>query len=248
CEKEKRGDYMTNLAELCETFYKKITTHKEAVQFVGVMITFSFAHLAILSERHSHQLEIYEGWGNQYKKQLLEKILAYKAYFIDIYPKWQDWRKDQINTKVGIDPRKRESIIGEVLDTLTKSRSVTYSSPRKSHDNTEFKLDRFKSVCTKVKIRFYNEINAKFMNLYMHTFALDKFYPEKHEEPPKAPNSNVATVWLGTYGRDTFPDGVHDVKDIEEEYRLSDDLPGVITGVNIQEYNVLNALRFFYKD
>ncbi|CAG8448056.1 15562_t:CDS:2, partial [Acaulospora colombiana] len=242
CEvkREKRGDYMNILVESCETFYKRMTTNKEVTQFVGVMITFAFFHLAILSERNTHQLEIYEGWGNKYKKQLLEKISAYKAYFIDIYPKWQDWRKDQITVKIVPDSKKKENIIGEVLDTLTTASFVKYSSSRE----TQIKL---RGVCEKAKIRFYNDINAKFMNLYVHTFALNKFYPDKHEEPPKAPNSKVATVWYGTYGRDTFPDGEHDIKDYEE-YELSNDLPGVITGINIQEYNVLDALTFLYKN
>jgi hypothetical protein len=85
------------------------------------------------------------------------------------------------------------------------------------------------------------------MKIYLFTFALDKFKVENHGFPTIA-ESSVSTLWFGVYGRDTFPDGTHTSIDTEANYELCIDKPGIITGININEYNVIEALRFFYNN
>ncbi|CAG8478386.1 10069_t:CDS:2 [Diversispora eburnea] len=239
----KRESNMNNLAELCKKFQSNILKSRDSVQLLGVLITFSFLHLSVLSEKDTNQTAIYGGWANSHGKELADKISEYKIYFIETYPIWQDWRKDQITIKP--EPRKKDS--GVVLDTITKRSVKVLPTHHTHHTPVNVNSDKFQNVCLKVKNRIYNEINVEFMKLYMHTFALNKFEPGKWYEPPIAPNSKVATVWFGTYGKDTFSKRKDEIRYSEEKYELTNEI-GVITGVNIIEFDTIHALTFLFKD
>ncbi|RHZ56876.1 hypothetical protein Glove_396g93 [Diversispora epigaea] len=231
---------MNNLVELCNKFQTSILKNRESVQLLGVLITFSFLHLSVLSEKDNNQTNIYGGWHNSHGKELADKISEYKIYFTKTYPIWQDWRKDQITIKT--EPRKKDS--GVVSDIIT-GRSIKVLPTHHTPENVN--SDKFQKICSKVKNRIYNEINVEFMKLYMHTFALNKFEHNNWYEHPIAPNSKVATVWLGTYGVDTLPKGKNEIKYSEKEYELTNEM-GVIKGVNIIEFNTIHALSFLFKD
>ncbi|CAG8849327.1 19011_t:CDS:2, partial [Racocetra persica] len=75
-QKEGRSLHMDNLIELCDSLYQSMIVgeNKDNVQLLTIAIVFAFVHLTILRERNRHYKE-------------------YKQYFIDMYEKWEDWRK-----------------------------------------------------------------------------------------------------------------------------------------------------------
>uniref|UniRef100_U9STM3 Uncharacterized protein n=1 Tax=Rhizophagus irregularis (strain DAOM 181602 / DAOM 197198 / MUCL 43194) TaxID=747089 RepID=U9STM3_RHIID len=195
------------------------------------VIIFTKFCLIIQIERQKFEVEISEKWDEKWEMDLHQKVDIYIKFFVEIYPKWQEWRKQQIIIKTGINEQKKA--FGEVIDTITK-RSVSYMPVETPYPNKSF----FVNVCDRTKRRLFNESNAEFMKIYMYTFTLNKFKVGYHEYPTIANPSSVGTLWLGVYGRDTFPDGTHISDDAEVKYELSTDKPDMIT----------DALKFFYNN
>ncbi|RGB39609.1 hypothetical protein C1646_754238 [Rhizophagus diaphanus] len=240
-ENKKRNSYINNLVDQCNNLYKILFNNSNVIQLIPINITFSLIHLTILRERQKFEVEISEKWDEKWEMDLHQKVDIYIKFFVEIYPKWQEWRKQQIIIKTGINEQKKA--FGEVIDTITK-RSVSYMPVETPYPNKSF----FVNVCDRTKRRLFNESNAEFMKIYMYTFTLNKFKVGYHEYPTIANPSSVGTLWLGVYGRDTFPDGTHISDDAEVKYELSTDKPDMITGINIYEYNIIDALKFFYNN
>ncbi|CAG8763945.1 2040_t:CDS:2, partial [Racocetra persica] len=115
----KQSNYLTNLINQCEIFYDSLTTatgkNKDNVNLVTIAITYSLMHLAILKEACTS----HKGLFNSYDKELREKVEGYKKYFIEIYSKWGNWRKDCIQVK------KNKDVPYEAYDNLI-DQAVTY--------------------------------------------------------------------------------------------------------------------------
>ncbi|GBB92360.1 hypothetical protein RclHR1_00020063 [Rhizophagus clarus] len=240
-ENKKRHYYINNLINQCNNLYKKFFNNSDVIQLIPINITFSLIHLTILRERQQFEDEINENLEEQWEMELQQKVDLYIKYFVEIYPKWQEWRKQQIIVKTGINEQKKS--YGEVFDTLTK-RSVSYTPVETPYQSKTF----FVNVCDRTKRRLFNESNAEFMKIYMYTFTLNKFKVGYYGYPTIADPPSVGTLWFGVYGRDTFPDGTHVSDDAEVKYELSTDKPNTITGININEYNIIDALKFFYNN
>ncbi|CAG8575220.1 161_t:CDS:2 [Cetraspora pellucida] len=230
----KQSNYLTNLIKQCDTFYKNLTNeNKDNVNLVTIAITYSIMHLAILKEKSTYHKEIF----NSYESDLRQKVEGYKKYFLEIYYKWENWRKNCIEVKMN------NNIPNKVYDTFN-GKSVTYI-------NTEINqaaITRYTEMCKRVKVRYFDEANAEFMKMYLYTFTLDKFLPNNSNARTIAPNRKIGTIVYGIYGQDTFPDGDHGPEDHSELHQMSNDKPDVITGINVHAGFFLDCLKVKYKN
>ncbi|CAG8830969.1 36938_t:CDS:2, partial [Racocetra persica] len=154
-QKEGRSLHMDNLIELCDSLYENtiVGKNKDNVHLLTTAIVFSFIHLTILRERNRH-----------YKD--------YKQYFIDMYEKWEDWRKSLI---VFRDLETNPDLPCIVNDTF-HNLSMYFQYP-KTFIYDDKLLDKHRELCVQGQMAFLNEAKDAFMKIYVYTFDLNKFLP-----------------------------------------------------------------------
>ncbi|RIB27636.1 hypothetical protein C2G38_2240006 [Gigaspora rosea] len=246
-QSNKRSEYMTNLVKQFDKFYNNLISGKnliagknqDNVNLITIAITYSFMHLAILRERSTYHKEIYKtNKSKEYDSDLKQKVQGYKKYFIDIYSKWEDWRKGCIETTYT-----NKTIPYKIYDKIL-GKTTTYLNT----ETNQTAIERYKEMSNRVKLRYFNEAKGEFMKMYMHTFALEKFLPNNSKALTIAPNRKIGTLVFGIYGRDTFPDGDHGPEDHNTLHQLSDDRRDLITGMNVHAGFYLDCLKVKYKD
>ncbi|KAF0561678.1 glutamate-rich protein 3 [Gigaspora margarita] len=236
--KSGRANHMENLVKLCDNFYNNLVTGKnmDNVHLLTIAITFMFVHLTILRERNRHSKEIYSKENKSYETDLRQKVQDYKQYFISMYYKWEEWRKGFIHY---------QNIDGhyQVHDEFHKFH-ISYKRPNSSDEATRKK---YHEICEHGKFAFLNEAKFIFINVYLHTFALNKFLPNNWSAPSEAHNKEIGTLYYGIVGRVIITDPEKYGNDYEEPFKLSSEEPGIITGLNVHYSDVVHGLTVKYR-
>ncbi|CAI2187071.1 9197_t:CDS:2 [Funneliformis geosporum] len=168
-------------------------------------------------------------------------ISQYQNHFSDSFHQCFIWRIEQITTKTSISNDLTSSSLfsfqanGEVRDKISH-KLVKYVA-KSSNDQI------FLKVFDLVKLRMFNEAKAVFMKNFLHVFSLVKFFP-------KVPwPFNIRSFWVGPYGIDTFPDGLHDLKDSHRFlYNITEDDPAIITKIIVRHGNLIDSIQTYYKE
>ncbi|CAG8569356.1 6076_t:CDS:2 [Cetraspora pellucida] len=216
---------------------------KDNVQLLTIAIVFAFIHLTILRERNRHYKDIYSKGSNEtYENDLIQKVQEYKQYFIEMYDKWEDWRKSLISFENGYDKNIDFPCI--VQDSFHDF-YISFKCPNSIDEISENKR---RKLCIDSQTAFINEAKSTFMEMYLFTFDLNKFLPGKWAAPSEAPNRKIGTLQYGILGKNTIPDPKHYGTDYDEDFQLSSDERGIIRGLNIHHSDVVHGLTVKYKD
>ncbi|CAG8581900.1 5694_t:CDS:2 [Scutellospora calospora] len=250
--KSDRSIYMTNLIKLCDDFYNALITgrNNDNVCLLTIAITFAFIHLTILRERNRHSKEIYltKQPNKTHETELVQKVQDYKQYFVDMYYTWEDWRKEFIH--ITSHPESPVSSFPCFVKDSYHDLSIYYMYPHSTDEvmlKDETKLNKYKELCNQSKMCFLDEAKGIFLNMYSHTFVLDKFFPNNWGALSVAPNRTIGTFTYGIVGKNTLPNVKLYGTDYEENFKLCSDEPGIITGINIHHSDILNGLTVKYK-
>ncbi|CAG8587568.1 3649_t:CDS:2, partial [Racocetra fulgida] len=245
-QKEGRSLHMDNLIELCDSLYKStIVEEKDNVQLLTTAIVFAFVHLTILRERHRHYKDIYSnGLNKTYEADLITKVQEYKQYFIDMYDKWEDWRKSLIIFR-GLETNPDPDFPCLVNDSFHNL--YMYFQYPKTFIHDDKMVEKHRELCVQGQMAFLNEAKDAFMKMYVYTFDLNKFLPGKWAAPPEAPNRRIGTLQYGIVGKSAFPDVKNYGTDYEERFHLSPEQRGIITGLNIHYSDIVHGLTVKYK-
>lgn len=150
----------------------KLTDSKNRIHLVPIISILSHIHLAILRERLTHGLDLYEPEANKQKSSVVEwynDLTAcykrYKEYFTTVEKEWSDWRKSTLSVEV------KDSRNGKVTDSFLKR---TY----------DYKLEKnpkqvdMESLCRSTYHRVYRSSQAEIASYLALTFSLNRYLPD----------------------------------------------------------------------
>lgn len=133
---DNRKCFLDYLVEQCDLFYKENTKESDTgLQFVVVMIFFSFLHLTVLRERNCYQEEIFGCKNSICVEDLKSYLKTYKTYFATIRTKWEHWCEEKIkNEKEEHVTRSFEEIKAEFMKLYVYTSAVEQFAPM-GHDS-----------------------------------------------------------------------------------------------------------------
>jgi hypothetical protein len=88
------------------------------------------------------------------------------------------------------------------------------------------------------KERMFNDANAVVVVSLSPICFLEDLFMGKKLSTPNPPFPEANSVWVGPYG--PYDRGLFDNS-------FTNDAPGIITGIDIREYNSIDALKFYYE-
>ncbi|CAB4386966.1 unnamed protein product [Rhizophagus irregularis] len=239
-EDDIRATHITSLVEKCSLFFEEILKSEKIIHLMPFTITFAIIHFTVL--RESLKLQTSNFGINEFK----EIISRYKDHFTNSFHQFFTWRTDQITTKTKITNDLNSTSLfkfqaeGEVKD-IIGNKTVNYFA-KSSNDQI------FIKVFDLIKLRMFNEAIADFMKMFSHIFSLANFV---HDFEPSYNISwplSISSFWVGPYGIDTFPDGLHNFDDNSHLlYNISEDESGVITKIKLRSGNVIDQIQAFYE-
>lgn len=242
-----RAGLMAAIVVQCNELYSELTQSDYVVHLIPAVISHAFVHLSVLRERYEHGLKLYPDSKDkmQWKRDLDDKYTDYKTFFLDMYPKWLEWREDEIS--VSTKTKKKPTPIppffywtayGSTKDAFTGD-YVKYS------DDWNSNKKMFKEVQNRAKERMLNEGEASFMmNAYSQTFSLHKFLPGHESQEPKAP-PKTCKVSYGPYSL-ALKKGSHTKYNDSIRGDEVTDQCGLITEIHIWAGSFVDGIQFKY--
>ncbi|CAI2161640.1 20156_t:CDS:2 [Funneliformis geosporum] len=238
-QKDKRSILITNLVKECNLFFENLLKSENIFHLIPFTITFAIVHLTVM--RTSLKL------NTSSVDEVKEIISRYQSHFKDSFHQFFTWRMDQITTKTTISNDSSSSSLftfranGEVRDTIS-NKLVNYVA-KSSNDQI------FLKVFDLIKLRMLNETKTEFMKMFLHIFSLVNSFPDIESLHIMSWPLNVRSFWVGPYGIDTFPDGLHNLEDNSKLfYNIFDDDPGIIRKIVVRHYGIIDRIQAYYDD
>ena len=146
---------MSAILVSCNQLYEELTGTDNAIHLIPITISHCYLHFTVLRERLEPGFDMYPDAkdNHRWEKELTSKVNNYKAFFIEIYPKWREWRRREVRvstwrSKNGmiIPPFFNYTAHGETKDDMTEE-VVSYE------DDTNSIEDYFKPLQNRAKDR-----------------------------------------------------------------------------------------------
>lgn len=247
---DEKASLMSAILVSCNQLYEELTSSDNAIHLIPITISHCYLHLTMLRERFEHGFDMYPDAkdSHQWEKELTSKVNDYKAFFLNIYPKWREWRRGEVRVSTWqsknamlIPPFFNYTAHGETKDDMTEE-VVSYQDDMNSIE------DYFKPLQNRAKDRMFHEADAKMMmEAYHRTFSLDVFFPGNCKDEPKA-DPTVGDVSYGPYSF-ALESGSHRAEDSQNIYSyIQSDNCGVITKIYVWAWNTVDRIQFCYEN